>query len=125
MRHAKGYAQYARSYGERYHKIEPVIIEGVLSCAVCTYPLHCPTKQTLKQVKEKLSENCSYKNGIFTYRVGFFYRNGRTEEEFVKKVMDVFPEATIESSGSVDKPFRGGASLANSSHWFVKFSFKG
>ena len=81
---------------------------------------------TLKEVKEKLSfDTYSFRNGIFTVRQGFFYRMGKSIEDYRQKVLKAFPDAKIVDSGEVWKPFRGGSNTANSSHWFVKFIFDG
>jgi hypothetical protein len=80
---------------------------------------------TLKQLREKLSaDTYSLKNGIFTVRRGFFYTGGRTSEDFAQAVSAALPSATIVEHGEVWKAFRGGASTAQQSHWFVKFQVK-
>jgi len=79
---------------------------------------------TLKQVREKIitADSHSVKAGVFTIRRGFFYTNGYTAEKFAQRVKEAFPTAVILESGEIWKPFRGGASVASQSHWFVKFS---
>jgi hypothetical protein len=80
---------------------------------------------TLKEVKEKLHfDSYSVKNGVFTVRKEFFYRMGKDTEYYRQKVLEAFPNVKIVDSGEVWKAFRGGASVANSSHWFVKFTFE-
>lgn len=81
----------------------------------------------MKEVKEKLlgyfDEVSKKKNGNFVARKGFFYTHGATakqHEDFVKKA---FPDCEIIDSQEVWKAFRGGASLAHQSHWFVEFTF--
>lgn len=64
----------------------------------------------------------SVKHGVFTIRKGFFYTGGYTEQMLAAAVKKAFPTAVILDSGSVWKAFRGGASVAQQSHWFVKFS---
>jgi hypothetical protein len=77
----------------------------------------------LKEIKQKISaDSYSHKDNVFTLRWGFFYKMGKTTERYIQKVKDVFPNANIIDSGEVWKSFRGGASVANSSHWFVKFT---
>jgi hypothetical protein len=80
---------------------------------------------TLREVKEKLYgfNTYSVKGGVFTVRREFFYRSGTTIDKIVGRVQAVFPDAIIVESAEIWKPFRGGASTANSSHWFVKFTF--
>jgi hypothetical protein len=57
-------------------------------------------------------------------RRGFYYRHGNTTEKYIEIVKKAFPNAVIVDSGEVWKAFRGGASLANQSHWYVEFNFK-
>jgi hypothetical protein len=78
---------------------------------------------TIKEIKEKIHADAySLKNNVFTLRWGFFYKMGKTTELHRNKVLEAFPDAVIVDSGEVWKPFRGGSSVANSSHWFVKFT---
>lgn len=80
---------------------------------------------TLKQVREIFpADTHSVKNGVFTVRRGFFYSNGFSADAYAAKVLAAFPTATIVDCGEVWKAFRGGASVAQGSHWFVKFTFK-
>jgi len=83
-------------------------------------------KPTMKEIKENLSSfsTHSVKNGIFTVRKAFFYTHGKNAQDFVIRVKTAFPEAIIVDSGQVWKDFKGGASVANQSHWFVKFTFE-
>ena len=78
----------------------------------------------LKQIKDKLPylDSYSHKDNIITVRKGFFYTMGQTTDDYIKKVKKFFPDANIIDSGEVWKTFRGGTSVANQSHWFVKFS---
>lgn len=76
----------------------------------------------LKELKTKIhADTYSVKDGVFTLRWGFYYKMGKTKYTFIEKIMSVFPNAIIKDSGEIFKAFRGGASIANSSHWFVKF----
>ena len=78
---------------------------------------------TAKEVKEKCQvDTCSKNKGVFTVRVEFFYTHGRTSEWLKRKVLEAYPQASIVDCGEIWKPFNGGASVANSSHWFVKFT---
>ena len=79
--------------------------------------------KTAKQVQDILSgENVTKRNGIFTLREEFFYTHGKTEYDLIKDIKLAFPDARIIDQGEIWKPFNGGASIVNSSHWFVKFS---
>lgn len=80
---------------------------------------------TIKEVKNALwgkFDTFSKRDGVFTVRREFFYTRGTHAEDKVNEVLAAFPNAKILDSGEVWKPFRGGASTANSSHWFVKFT---
>lgn len=63
-------------------------------------------------------------NGVFTARRVFFYTNGKHEGHFRDEIKRAMPEADFIDGGQVDKPFRGGASARESSHWYVKFKIK-
>jgi hypothetical protein len=80
------------------------------------------TTLTLKEVKQKLHvDSYSLKNDIYTVRKGFYYKMGKSTKDLENKVLEAFPNAKIIDSGEIDKPFCGGASVANNSHWYVKF----
>jgi hypothetical protein len=61
--------------------------------------------------------------GHIVFRKGFFYTHGKTYKDFESSIENDLKKAgvnyTLVDSGQVDKSFRGGASLANSSHWYV------
>ena len=81
---------------------------------------------TLTDVKNEVhADTYSKVNGVFTLRWEFFYRMGQTEQDKVELVKKAFPTANIIDAGENYRPFRGGASTANSSHWFVKFTVEG
>ena len=74
------------------------------------------------------TDSISKRGDVFTARKGFFYTSGKTAEDFAQsiesQVKQIFRNrkiAVIEDSGEVWKPFRGGATISQSSHWFVKF----
>lgn len=64
------------------------------------------------------------RNGDIVARRSFFYRNGKTSADFDQYVRKVLNTAGLEDkyqiveSGEIWKPFRGGATIANQSHWF-------
>ena len=79
----------------------------------------------LNEIKDMIyADTISIRDGIITARWGFFYTSGRTFETYVQKVLHHFPNAEIIDHGEVWKNFRGGASVANQSHWFVKFRLR-
>jgi len=85
-----------------------------------------PKPLTANTVREKLNaDTCSCKAGVYTARWTYFYRFGGSAEVKCNRVKAVFPQALILDSGEVWKAFRGGASVAASSHWFVKFTLDG
>lgn len=78
---------------------------------------------TFKQVKSTLRmDTLSVRAGVFTARREFYYQHGKTTEHLIKEIKAALPDVVIVDSGEVWKPFRGGATTANSSHWFVKFT---
>lgn len=80
------------------------------------------TTTALQQVREKLNlDTASHKDRVFTIRRTFFYTGGFTAEGYAEKVKAAFPNAIILGCGEVWKAFRGGASVAAQSHWWVKF----
>ena len=85
------------------------------------------TKQTtLKQIKEIVSADqiSRQKGGSIVFRDEYFYRHGRTAEGFRDKVSAALNTAGInhrvEDCGDHWAPFRGGASTAKSSHFYVR-----
>lgn len=80
---------------------------------------------TTKQIKELLNfdiDTISKRNSIFTVRKGFFYRHGKSTQDLIDNIKAKILNAIIIDSGEHWAAFRGGASVANSSHWFVKFT---
>lgn len=66
------------------------------------------------------SDSVSRKGDVITFRRGFFYTHGQTSEGFAKRVALALPGAVILDHGQHWAPFNGGASVARSSHWWVK-----
>jgi len=68
------------------------------------------------------------KDGNYIARRQFFYKQGKTAEDYEERLKNLAKKAGVEveivDSGEVYKPFRGGASTANSSHFFVVFNIK-
>ena len=76
-----------------------------------------------EQLKKDLgASTLSKRSGVYTARWSYFYRHNVTVENKIAKVKSVLPNANIVDSGDVWKSFRGGASVANQSHWYVKFT---
>lgn len=93
--------------------IEPVIPE-------------IPKPPTRKEISETLywaDQVSKNKAGNWVIRRGFFYRHGATAESEAQKVREAFPGVTIIGSGDHWAPFKGGASIKTSSHFWVEFKF--
>lgn len=68
-----------------------------------------------------MADTLSKKGDIYTARKGFFYSHGGSSEIFANRIKDRIPNVIIIDHGEQWKPFRGGASVAQSTHWWVKF----
>lgn len=87
----------------------------------------------LNELREKLGINdpeaLTKYRGVYTYRVGFFYTFGRNRCSIRDNLITALNKAgiyvTIIDSGEQWKPFRGGDTLKQGSHWWVKFSIIG
>ena len=83
---------------------------------------------TIKQVRAALSHNADSigknKEGAIVVRRGFFYRNGMSTDKFTAFVDHKLREAglsfKIVRDGEHYAPFRGSATVAQSSHWYVE-----
>jgi len=84
------------------------------------------TKEIKKLIKDTLHTDTigTKRNGNILCRWGYFYRHGKTNEDFVLKVKELLNRNEINfrivDSGDNWKPFSGGACIANQSHWFVE-----
>ena len=67
-----------------------------------------------------LSKN---KAGNYVIRKGYFYKMGMSAEIIAEKLKEKFPDVEIVNTWDILKPFRGGATTANSSHFGVEFRF--
>lgn len=76
------------------------------------------------EVQDKLGYGCSVsvRKGVYTVRRGFFYRHDMDSQKLANTCEKAIPGCTIIDHGEVWKPFRGGAELRNSSHFWVKFT---
>ena len=84
---------------------------------------------TAKALSEMISSDSLTKSqGVFVARRGFFYTKGYTAQDFSAYVTSILRqngiEINVEEAGEVWKPFKGGASLAQQSHWYVRFTVK-
>mgnify|MGYP001581753633 CR=1 FL=1 len=76
----------------------------------------------LENIKSQLGvDTISKKGDIITVRSEFYYKHGRSEQSIVNRIKHFFPNVEIIDSGEHWAPFKGGASVAQSSHWYVKF----
>jgi len=79
----------------------------------------------IKELREHVHADSIGKrrDGNIVLRQGFFYSHGRTAEGFAAKVTKALEACSLPGSvidsGEVWKSFRGGASVANSSHFYV------
>ena len=78
-----------------------------------------------KEIKERLDGIADtvrkQRNGRYIARKGFFYRHGFSGEQFAMKIEVALPGVTVTGCGEVWKDFRGGASVANQSHFWAEF----
>lgn len=85
---------------------------------------------TVKQVRDVAigSTVGKTKRGTIIVRRGFFYTNGCTAEIFrdgvVRRLAANGIEVNVVDFGEIWKPFRGGATTAQGSHWYVELSEK-
>jgi len=78
----------------------------------------------LREVRDKLSgiaDMVSAKGNVFTARLGFFYTHGYDADKMAARIVAAIPGAKVIDKGEVWKPFRGGAGIAQQSHWWVRF----
>jgi hypothetical protein len=82
---------------------------------------------TVKQVKAALTHHVDSvgkrKDGAVIVRRGYFYRNGMDCDKFAEIVQHHLTrggvDATVTEKGDIWKPFRGGATVAQGSHFFA------
>jgi hypothetical protein len=83
-------------------------------------------KSLIAQLRAQLSSDSIGKkaDGTIVVRRGYFYRNGMTSEKFAQIVQGVLARSnidlTVKEHGDHWAAFRGGASVANSSHFWVE-----
>lgn len=81
------------------------------------------------EVREKAGlEHLSVSKGVFTARRSFFYRHGVDSDKFsadvLSRVSAAFPghEVKVVDHGEKWVAFNGGHTVAQGSHWWVKFT---
>lgn len=80
-------------------------------------------KEKLEFIKHKLDADTisKNKNGNYIVRYSFFYTNRQSAEGKSLLVKSVYPNCTIITYGEKWKPFKGGASVKDQSHFYVEF----
>lgn len=80
----------------------------------------------LREIKDVLAADSIGRmtDGTIICRWGFFYSMGKNKENYEDRVNERIPGAVVLESGRVDKAFRGSATVAQSSHFWVKFRIK-
>lgn len=85
---------------------------------------------TLKQIKSVVHADqiSRQKDGCIIFRNGYFYRHGNTSDKMRDYVTAVLNKHGIDhvvvDHGDHWTPFNGGASLARSSHFYVRIVLK-
>jgi len=99
--------------------------EGLTPVSVGETPK--PAKLTSSYILDNMIgiDTVSQKNGVFTARRSFFYKHGKDHMSFADAVADQLKSSgfkvSIIDSGEHDAPFRGGAPVAQQSHFWVRF----
>ena len=89
------------------------------------------TPEIKKLIKENLysADKITFKSdGTVEALRSFYYRMGKSAEDFEKDVKEELSKADIKiqviKSGEEFRPFRGGAGIRKNSHWYVIFRVK-
>lgn len=83
---------------------------------------------TATMLREMFIEEVSKSKGVFIFRRGYFYRSGTPDKyaEMIKnKLTQQGFQFTILESGDNWKPFKGGGTTAQNSHFYVKVNITG
>ena len=86
-------------------------------------------KLSANKVREILEDNGVYlddlckSKGVYIARNSFYFTGGKTSALLRAQIASV-PNTEVLDDGEVWKSFRPGASIAQSSHWYVTFNFK-
>jgi len=69
-------------------------------------------------------DSASTRAGVVTLRKGYYYTQGKTAQDFADRIVSIMESighpVSVVSIGDQWAPFRGGASVGQSSHWWVK-----
>lgn len=82
---------------------------------------------TIKEIRELGLGDSVGKNkaGNIVVRRGYFYRHGMDSAKYAERVLAALGDrAVLVDHGDVWRAFRGGASVANSSHFWVEIAAK-
>ena len=82
------------------------------------------TKKTkLADIKSAIGCSTVSKNkaGNYIARNGYYYRHGATEDDFAERILKKIQNIEVVDTKDIWKPFKGGASVANQSHFYVEF----
>jgi hypothetical protein len=75
----------------------------------------------LNEIKEAVAvDSVSRKGDVITLRRQFFYRHGKTSADLAERAKLALPGFEVIDHGEHYAAFRGGASVAKSSHWWVR-----
>lgn len=78
---------------------------------------------------DQISKSPKDGDNVFIFRRGFFYSHGGTSEKFAAKVDSMLTNAGIDhkmlENGEHWAPFRGGAGVKASTHWWCKVQING
>ena len=90
-----------------------------------------PSPRSNRQIVQEALESAgvhfdtlSYKLGVWKFRRGFYYTHGQDSDKLAAKIFEALKQfdCHIIERHEIWKPFRGGASIANQSHWLVVFT---
>ena len=80
---------------------------------------------THEEIRKRIGSDTLGKkrNGNFLARYSYFYTNGRTPEKCAERIKTSFLNSQVEIINTYNqwKAFKGGASVANQSHFGVEF----
>ena len=110
-----------RDHERKREKFNELCEVGAIRCREKTGKKKITTKEIEKMLGSDF-DTVSKRNGIFTIRKGYFYTYGKSEQDLVNTIELKIPFVKVIDSGNYCAPFKGGASIANQSHWWVRFT---